>query len=80
MGRYRSLVDRITIAELAVRFCCGCEDTGFCPLRIMGGAPEHSIFSKCRFWENRQLPANPFRQGRLFFAIMQTEEVKELEE
>ena len=24
-------------------------------------APEHSIFSICRFWEKRQLPANPVK-------------------
>ena len=45
-------------------FAVGCEDsedTGFCPLRIMWCAPEHSIFSICRFWEKRQLPANPVK-------------------
>ena len=45
-------------------FAVGCEeseDTGFCPLRIIGCAPEHSIFSIYRFWEKRQLPANPVK-------------------
>ena len=41
--------------------CEDSEDTGFCPLRIMWCAPEHSIFSICRFWEKRQLPANPVK-------------------
>ena len=41
--------------------CEDSEDTGFCPLRIIGCAPEHSIFSICRFWEKRQLPANPVK-------------------
>ena len=76
MGCDRSWVVRITTVELrcsAGGFCCvdllcgfavGCEDsedTGFCPLRIMWCAPEHSIFSICRFWEKRQLPANPVK-------------------
>lgn len=37
---------------LLCSFAVGCEDsedTGFCPLRIMWCAPEHSIFSICRF-------------------------------
>ena len=49
---------------LLCSFAVGCEDsedTGFCPLRIMWCAPEHSIFSICRFWEKRQLPANPVK-------------------
>ena len=68
MGRDRSWVVRITTAECAVELRCGfavgcedSEDTGFCPLRIMWCAPEHSIFSICRFWEKRQLPANPVK-------------------
>ena len=56
MGRDRSWVVRITTAECAVELRCsaggfgcvvwlcgfavGCEDTGFCPLRIMWCAPE----------------------------------------
>ena len=56
MGRNRSWVVRITTAECAVELRCsaggfgcvvwlcgfavGCEDTGFCPLRIMWCAPE----------------------------------------
>lgn len=57
MGYDRSWIVRISTAECAVELRCsaggfcsvalqcgfavGCEDTGFCPLRIMGCAPEH---------------------------------------
>ena len=44
-----------------LKMCIRDRDTGFCPLRIMWCAPEHSIFSICRFWEKRQLPANPVK-------------------
>ena len=43
-------------------FAVGCEDsedTGFCPLRIMWCAPEHSIFSICRFWEKAATARKP---------------------
>ena len=62
MGRDRSWVVRITTAECAVELRCGaggfgcvvwlcgfavgCEDTGFCPLRIMWCAPEHQYPQK----------------------------------
>ena len=58
------LVVWLCCVALPEGFAVGCEDsedTGFCPLRIMWCAPEHSIFSIYRFWEKRQLPANPVK-------------------
>ena len=54
-------------------FAVGCEDsedTGFCPLRIMWCAPEHSIFSICRF-----LGIGPYGSPALAYAVSRVTEL-----